>query len=59
LKENAKLQESCKQLLRHAAARKEQVSEFNEQKIKVEECVAHAEQLVNAKKHHITRKISN
>jgi hypothetical protein len=54
LKENAKLQESCKQLLRDAEALKEQVSELNKQKIKVEGSVAHAEQLVNVKEDHIS-----
>nr|XP_020010566.1 putative cTAGE family member 3 [Castor canadensis] len=49
-KENAKLQENCKQLLRDTDALKEQVSKLNKQKIKVEESVAHAEQLVNARK---------
>ncbi|KAL0611873.1 putative cTAGE family member 3 [Plecturocebus cupreus] len=53
LDENSQLQESQKQLLQEAEVWKEQVSEFNKQKITLEDSKVHAEQVLSDKDNHI------
>jgi hypothetical protein len=51
LNKNSQLQESFKQLVQEAEAWKEQMSKLNKQKITIEDCVTHAEQVLKDKEH--------